>query len=182
MVALRKTIGILLLLGVAGCTGQELAGEQCWNASSREGTVLRVCDDGFGVRIEELAPFAHSNRPARYSPKILAYQGSGSQRLPNNMALPPREGELGDSSYQATVAPTAGVQSQETQPWPMFSPPAITQVYFQVTAAEKMACWPDVVRLCADRIPDATQVFLCMKQKRTQLNLACKRVAAAHGL
>jgi len=54
-------------------------------------------------------------------------------------------------------------------------------VYFHVTAAEKMACAPDVVRLCGDRIPDATQVFGRMKQKRRQLGSACNKVAKARG-
>jgi hypothetical protein len=52
----------------------------------------------------------------------------------------------------------------------------------QVTAAERKACGPDVVRLCQHVMPDVMAVFGCMKEKRNQLSSACDRVARAHGL
>ncbi|MBV8850651.1 MAG: hypothetical protein JOZ16_13820 [Methylobacteriaceae bacterium] len=52
----------------------------------------------------------------------------------------------------------------------------------EISAAEKQACAPDVMRLCAHMLPDANGVLSCMQSKRSQVSLACTKVARAHGL
>jgi len=52
----------------------------------------------------------------------------------------------------------------------------------EISAAEKQACAPDVMRLCAHMLPDANGVLSCMQSKRSQVSPACTRIARAHGL
>jgi hypothetical protein len=52
----------------------------------------------------------------------------------------------------------------------------------EVTAVEKKACLPDVIRFCRPMMADMTAIFGCMKEKRHQLSSACDRVARARGL
>ena len=52
----------------------------------------------------------------------------------------------------------------------------------EVTAVEKKACLPDVIRFCRPMMPDMMAVFGCMREKRYQLSSACDRVARARGL
>jgi hypothetical protein len=52
----------------------------------------------------------------------------------------------------------------------------------EISAAEKQACAPDVIRLCAHMLPDANGVLSCMQSKRSQVSPGCTKVARAHGL
>jgi hypothetical protein len=52
----------------------------------------------------------------------------------------------------------------------------------EVTAGERKACLPDVIRFCRPMMADVMAVFGCMKEKRYQLSSACDRVARARGL
>jgi hypothetical protein len=52
----------------------------------------------------------------------------------------------------------------------------------EITAAEKQACTPDIVRLCSDVLPDVSRVLGCMQSKRSQVSPACTKVARARGL
>ena len=52
----------------------------------------------------------------------------------------------------------------------------------EISAAEKQACAPDVMRLSAHMLPDANGVLSCMQSKRSQVSPACTRIARAHGL
>ena len=52
----------------------------------------------------------------------------------------------------------------------------------EVTAVERKACLPDVIRFCRPMMADMMAVFGCMKQKRDQLSSACDRIARARGL
>lgn len=52
----------------------------------------------------------------------------------------------------------------------------------EISAAEKQACAPDVMRLCAHMLPDTNGVLSCMQSKRSQVSPACTKVARAHGL
>jgi hypothetical protein len=52
----------------------------------------------------------------------------------------------------------------------------------EISTAERQACTPDIMRLCAHMLPDASGVLSCMQSKRSQVSPACTRVARAHGL
>jgi len=41
------------------------------------------------------------------------------------------------------------------------------------TDEQVAACTPDVMRLCADAIPNEARVIKCMMQKKKQVSLAC---------
>ncbi|SEH33993.1 hypothetical protein SAMN02799636_01485 [Methylobacterium sp. 275MFSha3.1] len=44
------------------------------------------------------------------------------------------------------------------------------------TGAERAACTPDVMRLCAAQIPNAGAITLCLREKRVSLSGACRTV------
>jgi hypothetical protein len=44
---------------------------------------------------------------------------------------------------------------------------------YQVTAEERAACTPDVLRLCASAIPSVNKIIACMKRERPRLSPAC---------
>jgi hypothetical protein len=46
----------------------------------------------------------------------------------------------------------------------------------QGSDAERQACTPDAMRLCADAIPDVVKVTACMKAKYSQLSEPCRVV------
>jgi hypothetical protein len=46
----------------------------------------------------------------------------------------------------------------------------------QGSDAERQACTPDAMRLCADAIPDVAKVTACMKAKYSQLSPPCQAV------
>ena len=49
-----------------------------------------------------------------------------------------------------------------------------------VTAADRAACTPDALKLCAAAIPDVARVTACMTAHQSQLSAACRAVLAAH--
>ena len=49
--------------------------------------------------------------------------------------------------------------------------PALAQ-----TSAERSACTPDVLRLCASHIPHAAAITACLRAKRTSLSSTCRVV------
>jgi hypothetical protein len=44
------------------------------------------------------------------------------------------------------------------------------------TFEQQMACTPDVLRLCGDRIPDENRIVACLQQNTPQLSDACRAV------
>lgn len=48
----------------------------------------------------------------------------------------------------------------------------------QGTAAQRIACTPDVFRLCAQEIPNADRIVACLKQEMAYLSPACRAVFA----
>lgn len=44
------------------------------------------------------------------------------------------------------------------------------------TGADRAACTPDVMRLCAAQIPNAGAITLCLRDKRVSLSNACRTV------
>lgn len=44
------------------------------------------------------------------------------------------------------------------------------------TGADRAACTPDVMRLCAAQIPNAGAITLCLREKRVSLSNACRTV------
>jgi hypothetical protein len=47
---------------------------------------------------------------------------------------------------------------------------------FAETGAERAACTPDVMRLCASQIPNAGAITLCLRENRVALSSACRTV------
>lgn len=47
---------------------------------------------------------------------------------------------------------------------------------YRGTFAERMACTPDVMRLCGSAIPDVNRIVACLRQNETQLGPSCKAV------
>ena len=45
---------------------------------------------------------------------------------------------------------------------------------YHVTTAERAACTPDAMRLCAQTYPDEDRLFACMKQNRDALSQTCR--------
>ena len=44
------------------------------------------------------------------------------------------------------------------------------------TAAQRAACTPDVMRLCATDIPDVGAIKSCLRREKTRLSVACRTV------
>lgn len=44
------------------------------------------------------------------------------------------------------------------------------------TTGQRVACTPDVFRLCSSEIPNVEQIIACMKAKKTSLSQACRSV------
>lgn len=44
----------------------------------------------------------------------------------------------------------------------------------EVTEAQRVACTPDVVRLCAAAVPNAGRVVACMRSNRVRVSLRCR--------
>jgi hypothetical protein len=54
-----------------------------------------------------------------------------------------------------------------------------TPSFSQGTLEQRLACTPDVLRLCSEYIPDADQITLCLRQKSAELSDACRTVFEA---
>ena len=46
--------------------------------------------------------------------------------------------------------------------------------FSQGTLEQRMACTPDVFRLCSAFIPDADEITICLKEKNAELSDACR--------
>jgi len=57
-----------------------------------------------------------------------------------------------------------------TWPAPSFS---------QGTLEQRLACTPDVLRLCSAFIPDADEITICLKEKSAELSDACRTALEA---
>ena len=47
---------------------------------------------------------------------------------------------------------------------------------YRGTLEQRMACTPDVWRLCSDQIPDTNRIVACLQQNTPQLSSACRAV------
>jgi hypothetical protein len=47
---------------------------------------------------------------------------------------------------------------------------------YRGTFAQRMACTPDVFRLCGSEIPDVGRIVACLRQNQTQLGGPCRAV------
>jgi hypothetical protein len=50
---------------------------------------------------------------------------------------------------------------------------------FTVTTAQRIACTPDVFRLCSSEIPNVSHIIACMLAKKASLSPACRTVVDA---
>ncbi len=55
----------------------------------------------------------------------------------------------------------------------------VTPALADATAAQRAACTPDVMRLCAGDIPDVDAIKVCLKRERPRLSVACRSVMDA---
>jgi len=53
--------------------------------------------------------------------------------------------------------------------------PALADQY-RGTFEQRMACMPDVWRLCSDDIPDTNRIVACLRQNTPQLSHDCRQV------
>lgn len=53
--------------------------------------------------------------------------------------------------------------------------PAWSEEY-RGTWEQQMACTPDVMRLCSDRIPDVTRIVACLRENTPSLGNSCRAV------
>ncbi|MBR1219412.1 hypothetical protein JQ557_15520 [Bradyrhizobium sp. U87765 SZCCT0131] len=51
---------------------------------------------------------------------------------------------------------------------------------YRGTAAQQLACTPDVFRFCSSDIPDADRIVLCLRRNMPQLSTACHTVFDAN--
>src|SRR5882724_5635328 len=51
--------------------------------------------------------------------------------------------------------------------------------FSQGTSAQRMACTPDVLRLCSAFIPNADEITICLREKNAELSDACRTVLEA---
>jgi hypothetical protein len=50
---------------------------------------------------------------------------------------------------------------------------------YRGTFEQRMACTPDVFRLCSAAVPDANRIVACLRQNTAQLGDACRAVFEA---
>jgi hypothetical protein len=53
--------------------------------------------------------------------------------------------------------------------------PAFSEEY-RGTFEQRLACTPDVFRLCGEHIPDSNRIVACLRQNKPQLSGACRSV------
>jgi hypothetical protein len=54
--------------------------------------------------------------------------------------------------------------------------PPTANASFTATAEQRIACTPDVFRLCSSEIPNVGQIITCMIAKKASLSPACRSV------
>jgi hypothetical protein len=55
-------------------------------------------------------------------------------------------------------------------------PPTANASFTAATAEQRIACTPDVFRLCSSEIPNVGQIITCMIAKKASLTPACRSV------
>jgi hypothetical protein len=58
--------------------------------------------------------------------------------------------------------------------------PAMSAEY-RGTQDQQQACTPDVMRLCADSLPDVSRIVACLRRNRSSLTAPCGAVFGAGG-
>jgi hypothetical protein len=58
--------------------------------------------------------------------------------------------------------------------------PAMSAEY-RGTQEQQQACTPDVMRLCADSVPDVNRIVSCLRRNRSNLSAPCGAVFSAGG-
>jgi hypothetical protein len=58
--------------------------------------------------------------------------------------------------------------------------PAMSAEY-RGTQDQQQACTPDVMRLCADSVPDVNRIVSCLRRNRSNLSAPCGAVFGASG-
>jgi hypothetical protein len=58
--------------------------------------------------------------------------------------------------------------------------PAVSAEY-RGTQDQQQACTPDVMRLCADSVPDVNRIVSCLRRNRSNLSAPCGAVFGAGG-
>jgi hypothetical protein len=58
--------------------------------------------------------------------------------------------------------------------------PAVSAEY-RGTQDQQQACTPDVMRLCADSVPDVNRIVACLRHNRSNLSAPCGAVFGAGG-
>jgi hypothetical protein len=56
----------------------------------------------------------------------------------------------------------------------LFATAAPSPCFSQGTLEQRLACTPDVLRLCSAFIPDADQITICLREKSSELSDACR--------
>jgi hypothetical protein len=51
--------------------------------------------------------------------------------------------------------------------------------FSQGTLEQRLACTPDVLRLCSEFIPNADEITICLREKNAELSDACRTVFEA---
>jgi hypothetical protein len=51
--------------------------------------------------------------------------------------------------------------------------------FSQGTLAQRMACTPDVLKLCSEFIPNADEIAICLRDRNAELSDACRMVFEA---
>ena len=51
--------------------------------------------------------------------------------------------------------------------------------FAQGTLAQRMACTPDVLRLCSEFIPNVDDITICLRERNAELSDACRKVFEA---
>jgi hypothetical protein len=57
--------------------------------------------------------------------------------------------------------------------------PAFSEEY-RGTFEQRLACTPDVFRLCGEHIPDSNRIVACLRQNTPQLSGACRSVFSSN--
>jgi hypothetical protein len=56
------------------------------------------------------------------------------------------------------------------------TPNAALSDEYRGTLEQRLACTPDVFRLCGEQIPDSNRIVACLRQNTSQLSRSCRAV------
>jgi hypothetical protein len=60
------------------------------------------------------------------------------------------------------------------------TPNAALSDEYRGTLEQRLACTPDVFRLCGEQIPDSNRIVACLRQNTSQLSRSCGAVFDSH--